>query len=190
MKNISYIQLEFSCLSFPRHPWEVSDFLFFCNLTLDDGGLQLAPPFPSLLNKPYFSNFSVQATCSSLHHDPHRGHSTGVASHAPGSPELCTGTPDVSETLEKRTGTFPDPLATPWLRQPRVCLAFPRARAGSAQLVATGTLWVLLCRAAVLPPQRLQLALPLMHNPEFAPPELAEVPLSALVFLSFVRNEV
>lgn len=113
------------------------------------------PLYPSLLSKPYFFNHSTQAICFSLHHDPHRGHSRGVASHAPGSPELCSDPRHLSETLEQRTGTFLDLLAMPWLRQPRVCLAFPSATARGWLSSACGhwELQELLCRAAVQPLQ-------------------------------------
>lgn len=171
----------FSC--FPRHLWEVRDFLFFSNLTLDDGGLQFSAPFTHL----FYTN-SISLTLHTGYMllplpQPPQGSLYRGGFSCPREPrKLCIVTPDVSQKhLSREQG----PSLTCW--QPRCAWPFPVPWhvAGLALLVATGTFRC--CSAAT---QRLQLALPPMHNSEFAAPELVEVPLSALVFLSFLRNEV
>lgn len=148
------------------------------------------PLYPSPLNRPYFFNLSTQAICSSLHHDPTEVTPEGWLL-VPREPRTMHSYPRcLSETLEQRAGTFLNLLAKPWLRQPQVWLAFPNQHvAGSAQAVATGTFRCcspeLLCSHSKAPARSAP-----MHNSEFAAPELVEVPSSALVFLSFLRNEV
>lgn len=150
---------------------------FFCSLTSGNGRWQLVP---RLLNKPNFSNLSSQAWCSALHHDPRRSFSSGATSLAPQSPRQRSVTPDVSPNILSGE-QWPSP--TCWLcssshnparghragLHPTCCPRDPRVLFGRA---ATGV-----CSIPYA-------------NPALASLKLHGVPLSALVFLSVLRNEV
>lgn len=125
----------FSC--FPRDLWEVRDFLFFSNLTLDDGGLQFSAPFTHL----FYTN-SISLTLHTGYMllpspQPPQGSLYRGGFSCPREPrKLCIVTPDFSQKhLSREQG----PSLTCW--QPRCAWPFPVPWhvAGLALLVATGT---------------------------------------------------